>query len=233
MSAESDRHLLGPGPKRVLALDGGGTRGVIELAFLERIEGLLRAQHGGDPNFRLCDWFDLIGGTSTGAIIAACLATGMSVAEVTALYLTLAPQAFQGRFWRIPGLAARFDARLLTRLLSEHFGDCRLDSDKLRTGVAILARRYDTGSPWIPQGTLLGGTSRSLLYWQPLLPDCGRGASQHRCTRIFQSADASRGSQRAGGSVYRWRNFSLQQPLPGTVDADPSSRVWAAMEAGA
>ena len=35
-----DRHLFGPGPKRILALDGGGVRGALTVAFLERIETL-------------------------------------------------------------------------------------------------------------------------------------------------------------------------------------------------
>ena len=32
-----DRHLLGPGPKRILSLDGGGVRGAITVAFLGRL----------------------------------------------------------------------------------------------------------------------------------------------------------------------------------------------------
>src|SRR5438477_7681845 len=36
-----DRHLFGPGPKRILALDGGGVRGAMAVAFLERVEQLL------------------------------------------------------------------------------------------------------------------------------------------------------------------------------------------------
>jgi hypothetical protein len=39
---ERDRHLFGPGPKRLLALDGGGVRGAISLAFLAKMERLLR-----------------------------------------------------------------------------------------------------------------------------------------------------------------------------------------------
>jgi len=63
-----DRHLFGPGPKRVLALDGGGVRGALTVAFLERIEALLSERDGKEV--RLGDYFDLVGGTSTGAVIA-------------------------------------------------------------------------------------------------------------------------------------------------------------------
>ena len=41
-----DYQLFGPGPKRVLALDGGGVRGAITVAFLERMETILSAQLG-------------------------------------------------------------------------------------------------------------------------------------------------------------------------------------------
>lgn len=148
-SSERDNHLFGPGPKRALALDGGGTMGVVELAFLARIEALLRDRFGGDPAFRLCDYFDLIGGTSAGAIIAAGLATGMSVAEITQQYLQLAPLAFRRRRWRVTGLLPRYDAGPLARSLHAQFGEHALDSDIIRTGLAIVARRFDTGSPWI------------------------------------------------------------------------------------
>ena len=55
-----------PGPKRALALSGGGTLGVIEIAFLEKIEAVLRDRFR-KPDLRLCEYFDLFGGTSTGA----------------------------------------------------------------------------------------------------------------------------------------------------------------------
>ena len=91
--ASRDRHLFGPGPKRILSLDGGGVRGVISVAFLERIEAILSEQ-AGEPA-RLSDCFDLIGGTSTGAIIACALALGKSTDELKDIYHRLAPRVFQ------------------------------------------------------------------------------------------------------------------------------------------
>ena len=68
--------------KRLLALDGGGILGVMSLCILKRIEDQLRPLSGMDENFRLCHFFDYIGGTSTGAIIAAGLAIGKSCSEL-------------------------------------------------------------------------------------------------------------------------------------------------------
>ena len=62
-----DEHFSSKGPKRILALDGGGLRGILSLGILKHLEATLRARHGGDRGFRLCHYFDLIAGTSTGA----------------------------------------------------------------------------------------------------------------------------------------------------------------------
>jgi patatin-like phospholipase/acyl hydrolase len=75
-------------PKRILSLDGGGIRGILTLEYLGVIETILRKRSGRD-DFRLCDYFDLIGGTSTGSIIAAGLACGMLVDQLKQLYRDL------------------------------------------------------------------------------------------------------------------------------------------------
>ena len=62
---------LAGGVRVPLPVDGGGLRGILALGLLAEIEALLRQRHGGSPYFRLCHYFDLIAGTSTGAIIAA------------------------------------------------------------------------------------------------------------------------------------------------------------------
>ena len=63
---------------RVLALDGGGAKGFYTLGALKEIEGIV-----GGP---VSEKFDLIYGTSTGAIIAALLGLGKSVVDVGAFY---------------------------------------------------------------------------------------------------------------------------------------------------
>ena len=61
-------------PRKMLALDGGGIRGLISLGILKHLEEKLTLLSGRGSKFRLCDYFDYIAGTSTGAIIAAGLA---------------------------------------------------------------------------------------------------------------------------------------------------------------
>jgi hypothetical protein len=142
-----DRHLFGPGPKRILALDGGGVRGAITVAFLERIEAVLTERLGQEV--RLGDWFDLIGGTSTGAVIAGALALGYRAKDVKDFYLRLAPRVFTRPFWRIMGLQAKFDATALRQEIAAIVKDRTLDSPDLVTGFGIITKRMDTGSPWI------------------------------------------------------------------------------------
>src|SRR4051812_42061796 len=88
-------------PKRILALDGGGIRGLLTAGLLQRLEDILRTRAGGDPAFRLSDYFDLIGGTSTGSIIAAGLSLGMSATEVRDAYFELGNATFKRSLLRI------------------------------------------------------------------------------------------------------------------------------------
>ena len=135
-------------PKRILALDGGGIRGVLTLEYLAVIEDMLR-QRTGSEDFRLCDYFDLIGGTSTGSIIAAALACGMSVKELKALYREIGTSVFDRKFYRKGILAPKFPSAPVQLALDAHLGaDVTLDSDRIRTGLMIMTKRLDTGSPW-------------------------------------------------------------------------------------
>jgi uncharacterized protein len=142
------------GPKRILALDGGGVRGMLTLQFLQALETLVTARFG--EKTRLCDYFDLIGGTSTGSIIAAGLACGMTVGALQDLYRNIGASLFQeGRFGKLlPAslqgkLAPKFPSEPLQAELDRQLGaDTTLDSDKVLTGLMIMTKRLDTGSPW-------------------------------------------------------------------------------------
>jgi hypothetical protein len=142
-----DHHFFGPGPKRLLALDGGGVRGALTVAFLERIESLLTERYGKEV--RLGDYFDFIGGTSTGSIIAGALALGFRTEQVKDFYVRLAPSAFKGSRWRIPILQAKFDASGLRTQIEAVVGNRVLKSIDLITGYCLVTKRMDTGSPWI------------------------------------------------------------------------------------
>jgi len=138
-----------PPPKRILALDGGGVRGLISLAFLEELERILADRAGSGDGFRLCDHFDLVGGTSTGALIATGIALGYRVQELIDLYLRLSHRAFQGHRWHGGLLTPKFDSGALLAEIKRQVGDETLGSDRLRTGLAVVAKRIDTGSPWV------------------------------------------------------------------------------------
>jgi uncharacterized protein len=161
--------LAQPGPKRLLALDGGGIRGLISLGYLEAIETLLRERYGR-PDYRLADYFDLIGGTSTGSVIATLLALGWSVAEITGAYLDLAEDVFKpNHYWGLGpigrALHSRFAAGPLEAILMRIFGDHQLDSPQLRTGLMIVTKRVDTASVWpiinVPSSTYFEARRRS------------------------------------------------------------------------
>lgn len=144
-----DQHFDASGPKRILSLDGGGLRGIVTLGYLKRVEDLLRERHGGDEQFRLAHYFDLIAGTSTGSIIAAGLAIGMSVQQLTDLYIRLGRDVFHKSLWRKGILRARYNHEKLSEHLRSILGsELTLGSPDLQTGLLVMTKRMDTGSPW-------------------------------------------------------------------------------------
>ena len=78
--------LNGTGAHKLLALDGGGIRGVITLEVLAELERMLQGQFQRSDDFVLADYFDYVAGTSTGAIIATCISLGMRVADIKKFY---------------------------------------------------------------------------------------------------------------------------------------------------
>jgi patatin-like phospholipase/acyl hydrolase len=138
--------LTGTGPKKLLAIDGGGIRGVMTLEVLAEIENLLGRDNS---RFRLADYFDLVAGTSTGAIIAAGLSLGMTVDDIRRFYLKSGAEMFARA-----GLLRRYthykfeDEKLAGKLKMEFGADTTLGSNKLQTLLILVMRNASTDSPW-------------------------------------------------------------------------------------
>lgn len=178
-----DRHLFGPGRKRILSLDGGGVRGAISIAFLERLEKTI-GEIEGRPTL-LCEWFDLIGGTSTGAIIASALALGYSASDIRSFYHELSRRVFRRPLWRVAGVLSKFDRRNLMRELDAVLGERKLDSGDLRTGLGIVTKRLDTGSCWF-----LANNPKA-MFWNDPADGAYLGNKHYRLSNLVRASAAA------------------------------------------
>jgi uncharacterized protein len=131
-------------PRRMLALDGGGIRGLVTLGILEHLEQVVADRTGQ----RLCDYFDYIAGTSTGAIIAASLTCGMKVREIIRFYESCGKQMFEPSSL-IKRLKNFYTADPLKLQLQETFGrDTNLSSETLQCLLLVVTKNVTTDSPW-------------------------------------------------------------------------------------
>lgn len=117
---------------RVLTLDGGGAKGFYTLGVLKEIEAM--------SGCRLHEKFDLVFGTSTGAIIATLITLGHSVDEIIDLYRANVPKVMSET--SRPG---RTEA--LRKLAEEVFGDAKFD--EVKTGIGVVAANWLTERPMI------------------------------------------------------------------------------------
>lgn len=144
------------GPKRILSCDGGGIRGLMSVEVLACIEAELRTSFG-KPAMVLADFFDFTCGTSTGAILAACISAGMNTDQLRRFYRDSGQQMFDkaSLFKRL-----RYDynkeplARLLQRELNQALGKTAeaapavLGDLGLKTVLMMVMRNHSTDSPW-------------------------------------------------------------------------------------
>lgn len=145
-SRTMSERIADPAPKKVLSIDGGGIRGVIALEVLLEIETMLRRKTG-NPNYLLSDYFDAIGGTSTGAIIATGLSLGFEVSQLLDFYVDNGAAMFRRSHW-LSRLRYKFDGTPLTTLLKQEFGARTLGTRDLRTLLMVMLRNATTDSPW-------------------------------------------------------------------------------------
>ena len=121
---ESKNEPGSPAPLHVLTLDGGGAKGFYTLGVLKEIEAMV-----GWP---LHQKFDLVFGTSTGAIIASLIALGHSVDSILDLYRKHVPSVMSQK-------TARARSQALKKLASEVFGDATFSD--VKTGIGIVTAK--------------------------------------------------------------------------------------------
>jgi Patatin-like phospholipase len=220
------------GPKKLLAIDGGGIRGVLALEVLQRIEDLLRAK-SGNMEFRLAHYFDYIAGTSTGGIIATGLSIGMSIAETLKLYTEAGGQMFV-KTNLLRRLRYKFEDEPLAEKLKEVFKqETTLGSESLQTLLLLVMRNATTDSPWpisnnpyakyndtnhkFPLWQLVRASTAAPNYFPPEVIVLPRGDEERDREREFVFVD---------GGVTMYNNPSFQMFLMATLD-----RYWAAKPA--
>ncbi len=133
--------------QRILSLDGGGIRGLVTSLWLGGVEDTLK--QAGKPG-GLLTHFDLVAGSSTGALVACGLGIGLSPAQLADLYRDERHTIFPGlasRLWSRAGRlftqgpsAPRYDGAGLEKVLRKVFGKTTLGQLKVPT----LVTAYDT-----------------------------------------------------------------------------------------
>ena len=226
--------LARSGPRKLLAIDGGGIRGVLSLMVLAKIESML-IEESKRPDYRLADYFDYVAGTSTGGIIAAGIAMGMSAAEILAFYVNNGAKMFdKASIFR--RLQTKFESEPLALQLQSVFGKATtLGAPEIESLLLLIMRNATTDSPWpisnnpfakynevgrpgwnlqFPLWQLVRASTAAPTYFPPEVIDCGG--------KPFIFVD---------GGVTMYNNPAFQMFLMATVDrfwikAAPEKRGW-------
>jgi patatin-like phospholipase/acyl hydrolase len=149
--------------KIILALDGGGIRGVVPAAILDYLEKRIQ-EIRSDKRIRIGNLMDLVGGTSTGSIIGSMMLLPCeeaakkghkrpkySMEEITKMYIEMGPDVFKSHFWHnvktLWGLfgskfpASNIEVKLLEMM--DHYKMKDLIRPCLFTGYDIDKRRVN------------------------------------------------------------------------------------------
>ncbi len=134
-------------PLCVLTLDGGGAKGFYTLGVLKEVEAMIEAP--------LCQKFDLIFGTSTGAIIAALIALGHSVDSIIEIYREHVPTVMSKK-------TASARSHTLASLANAILGDATFSD--VKTGIGIVTARWLTERPMIFKGSVAQAHGRTSTF---------------------------------------------------------------------
>ncbi len=203
--------------RRLLAIDGGGLAGLIPAECLIAIESQLDQLTGTQKP--LCERFDLIGGTSTGAILAAGLGLGLKAAELRDFYLKYGNEIFT-KSW-IP-LWHKYPSSPLEKRLKEVLGkSTALGTDDLHTQIMIVTKNATLGSDWFfsnnPNSKFFKNNSK-LPLWQ--IVRASSAAPTYFPPETITVTDEAGKKQKCefiDGGVSSYNNPALQVFLEATV----------------
>lgn len=97
---------------KILTLDGGGTRGIYSAQLLALVEQELDAP--------IKESFDLIAGTSTGAIIAGAIASDISMDEIVSLFETESQDIFKKKWYRNLLFSSKYSEDVFAHVIAKH-----------------------------------------------------------------------------------------------------------------
>ncbi len=166
--------LEAPGPKKILSLDGGGILGLMSVEILLKLERDLRKETN-TSTLLLSDYFDMVCGTSTGAIIASCIAAGMSMEQILEFYINSGEEMFDKAsfFKRLryeyedEKLAEKIKKELNLALGYSNSDTAATLGDKnIKTLLMMVLRNHTTDSPWPVSN------NPKAKYNQKSRPDC-------------------------------------------------------------
>lgn len=205
-------------PGRLLAIDGGGLAGLVPAECLIAIEAQLDQLTGTQKP--LCERFDLIGGTSTGAILAAGLALGLKASDLRDFYLKYGREIFTkswlpGRIWH------KYPSGPLQKRLKEVLKKSTLGSEELRTQIMIVAKNATVGSDWFfsnnPRSKFFSNNAK-LPLWQ--IVRASSAAPTYFPPEMIAVTDETGKKQKhdfIDGGVSSYNNPALQVFLEATV----------------
>jgi patatin-like phospholipase/acyl hydrolase len=128
----------------LLSLDGGGVRGLSTLLILKRLMEGVNPTNPPKP----CQYFHMIGGTSTGGLIALMLGRmRLSVDDCIAAYTDLSPKIFTKLHHRVK--------------LSNGESQGRFDHEALEQGIRALLKKYGFEEDALLKESLDAGTCKT------------------------------------------------------------------------
>ncbi|OCK85167.1 FabD/lysophospholipase-like protein [Lepidopterella palustris CBS 459.81] len=167
-------------PLRLLSLDGGGVRGLSSLMVLDDLmeniaheeRRLGRRSHSDNAPLKPCDYFDLIGGTSTGGIIAILLSRlRLDCKQCIGIYSHLAEKIFKhDRSIKVAGMklptgSTRFSGLVLEKAIKSALVNLGYKEDELMWDDSLFEELPDNE---LPQDSIWADASPNIITDSPL-----------------------------------------------------------------